>query len=75
MKGNMKAFIHSTRDGRDVLGTGFPHGGMVTKEYSSFSSLLKHALKGALPGVYHVEAFRDWGNRYGKADIDIMVNV
>ena len=71
----MKAFIHGLReDGSEILGTGFPKGGCVTKEYKNIKSLIKHSLKG-LKGSFHIEAFHNWDNRYKTPDIDIIVNM
>ena len=70
----MKAFIHGVNEqGMDILGTGFPKGGTVTKEYKNINTLIKNSLKG-YTGTYHIEAFYNWDSRYGKADIDVIVS-
>lgn len=70
----MRAFIHAVdQNGKDILGTGFPRGGCVTNEYLNIDNLIRCSLRG-LQGTFHIEAFYSWGNRYGKADIDIIVN-
>jgi hypothetical protein len=71
----MKAFIHGVDEqGRDILGTGLPKGGIVTREYKSLKNLIKYSLKD-YKGTYHIEAFHNWDNRYSKANIDIFVTV
>lgn len=72
----MKAFIHGVReDGTDYLGTGFPKGGMVSGEYKNIKNLIRYSL-GGRQGKFHIEAYYDYANnKYGKADIDIVVTV
>ena len=74
----MKAFIHGVNDnGQDILGTSFPHGGIVTREYKTLKTLIKNTLhyEGFKGKTFHVEAFNNWNHRYGKADIDILVTI
>jgi DUF2075 family protein len=68
---NMQAFIHAIRDnGMDILGT---EKAMVTNEYKSFESMMRYAITPFIKrhGNCHVEAFYDFGNRYGTPDIDV----
>lgn len=71
----MKAFIHGIdENGRDILGSGFPKGGIVTREYKTLKSLIHNNLR-FFKGKFHIEAFHNWDRRYGKADIDIIVTI
>ena len=70
----MKAFIHKQDNGRDTLGSfNGIRGGFVTKNYNTIVDLIRHSLRGLSLGEYHIEAFYNWDNRYGKSDIDIVV--
>ena len=67
----MKAFVHEIINGRERLGT---MTNFVSNEYMNLRNLIKYALRNKT-GTFHIEAFRDWGNRYGKADIDVTVTI
>jgi len=64
----MKAFImECDAFGKQLrLGT---FSNFVSNEYQHLANLKKFAFKGARPGMYRIEAFVDWGNRYGTPDI------
>ena len=70
----MKAFIHKCdKDGKDLgLGT---FNNWVSNEYLNMSNLIHHTFKDVSPGIYRVEAFDDWSNRYGKCDVEKMVTL
>lgn len=70
----MKAFIHECdKNGKDKsLGT-FTN--WVTNEYKNWENLLHFAFKDVKPGYYRIEAFYDWGNRYGDCDIEKVIYI
>ena len=70
----IKAFVHKVENGRDRLGTGV-NAGMVTPQYGSFQAMKRYFLDRLPEGDYHVEAFHNWDNRYGKPDLDIIYHV
>ena len=56
-----------------MLGTS--NGSFVTNNYRDIRNLLRFALKGCVPGKYHVQAFARWSNRYGDPTHDIIKEV
>ena len=73
----IKAFVYAVVDGRDTCGTYSSNegrGAFVTNAYASLSNLIKFGLRDMPPGIYHIEGFYDWGNRYGKPDVDVKVS-
>jgi hypothetical protein len=72
----MKAFVHMMIDGKDTHGTyaAGGRGAFVTNEYANLKNLIRYSLKNVPNGDWHIEAFHNWDNRYGKPDIDAIVH-
>lgn len=66
----MRAFVYAYKDGKSVLGTG-----RVTPDYQNLKNLKRYYMKGLPKGTYSIEAFYNWDNRYGDADITEIVGV
>lgn len=70
----MKAYIHRCNaDGTDKgLGT---FNNWITGEYKNLENLIRFGLKDAKPGLYRIEAFYDWDDRYGECDINTTIRI
>jgi hypothetical protein len=68
----MRAFVHLRTNGRDALGTGHS---WVTPEYIGVGSMKRNFLDKLPAGLYHVEVFHNWDNRYGTPDRDFVYEV